>query len=457
MRKSNIDMCEGPILSKMVRFFIPILLTGFLQQFFNAADVVLAGRLGTSGNDAVAAVGSTTALTGLLINFFIGCSSGSAVAVTHAVGTHSRDAIKKTVHTAMLLAVTLGAILTLLGLCASEWMLRMMNTPAEIIGLSADYLRAYFWGMIPYMVYNFGAAILRAVGETQKPLYFLLVSGPVKLLLTVLFVAVMKLDVTGLALATTCSQTVAAVLILIALFRRKDDCRLILKELKFYAKPLKRILRLGIPSGIQSTTFSLSGVFIQSAVNSLSHLSGFIAGNAAAASLENFAGIITGAFFQTGLNFTGQNTGACKYDRVKKIYLYLSLFSTGFIAVVSLLVCLFPIPLLSLYIEGDGEAIRWGTVRLLFLFVPLIFQGLMDVSGGCIRGMGSSFSPMIVALLGICGFRIVWMLTVFQMPAFHTPQWLYLCYPITWVITWLADLVLYVFIYKKKSKIMIGV
>ncbi len=456
MRRNKINMCEGPILSKMVRFLIPILLTGLLQQFFNAADVILAGRLGTSGNDAVAAVGSTTALTGLLINFFIGCSSGSAVAVSHAVGNHRGDAIKKTVHTAMLLAVTLGAILTLIGLCTSEWILRLMNTPSEIIGLSVDYLRAYFLGMIPCMVYNFGAAILRAVGETQKPLYFLLISGPVKLLLTVLFVSGMKLDVTGLALATTCSQAVAAGLVLLALFRRQDECRLIWKELRFYAKPLKKILRLGIPSGIQSATFSLSGVFVQSSVNSLSHLNGFIAGNAAAANVENFAGIITGAFFQTGLNFVGQNTGAGRYDRIKKIYIELSLLSTGFIAVVSLLVCLFPAPILRIYIEGDAEAVRWGTVRLIYLFVPLFLQGLMDVSSGCIRGMGVSFSTMVITLVGVCGFRIAWMLTVFQSPAFHTPQWLYVVYPISWGITWLAELVLYIFIYKKKSLLHIS-
>ncbi len=451
MRKKQLDMCEGSVFWKMVRFFFPILLTGLLQQLFNAADVVLAGRLGTSGNDTVAAVGSTTALTGLMINFFIGCSSGSAVAVTHAVGSHHGERIKKTVHTAILLSVTLGAMLTVLGLVASEWLLRLMNTPEHILGLSADYLHAYFLGMIPCMLYNFGAAILRAVGETQKPLYFLLISGPIKLILVVFFVSVLKMDVTGLALATSCSQAVAAALVVIELLRRQDDCRLILKELRFYAAPLKKILRLGIPSGIQSATFSLSGVFIQSSVNSLSHLSGFIEGNAAAASIESFSNIITGAYFQTGLNFTGQNVGAGKYDRVKKIFIDLSLFAVGFSILVSLGVCLFAKPLLGVYIRGDGQAIRWGTVRLLFMFVPMFMQGLMDTSSGCIRGMGLSVSTMLISLVGVCGFRIAWVFTVFQ--TYHTPECLYVSYPITWSITWLAELILYIVVYKKKAKI----
>lgn len=451
MRKKQLDMCEGSVFWKMVRFFFPILLTGLLQQLFNAADVVLAGRLGTSGNDTVAAVGSTTALTGLMINFFIGCSSGSAVAVTHAVGSHHGERIKKTVHTAILLSVTPGAMLTVLGLVASEWLLRLMNTPEHILGLSADYLHAYFLGMIPCMLYNFGAAILRAVGETQKPLYFLLISGPIKLILVVFFVSVLKMDVTGLALATSCSQAVAAALVVIELLRRQDDCRLILKELRFYAAPLKKILRLGIPSGIQSATFSLSGVFIQSSVNSLSHLSGFIEGNAAAASIESFSNIITGAYFQTGLNFTGQNVGAGKYDRVKKIFIDLSLFAVGFSILVSLGVCLFAKPLLGVYIRGDGQAIRWGTVRLLFMFVPMFMQGLMDTSSGCIRGMGLSVSTMLISLVGVCGFRIAWVFTVFQ--TYHTPECLYVSYPITWSITWLAELILYIVVYKKKAKI----
>ena len=452
MRKSA-DLCHGPILSKIVVFAIPILLTGLVQRLFNAADVVLASWLGTSGNDAVAAVGSTTALTNLMISFFIGCASGSAVKLSHAVGRGGKEEIRQTLHTAVLLAVTLGGILTVFGMSASEWLLRLMGTPQQLMGLSTSYLRAYFLGMIPYMVYNFGAAILRAVGETQKPFYFLLISGPFKLLLTVLFVKVCNLDVMGLALATTVSQIISAALVVISLMRRDDACRLVLRELRFYAKPLKSILQFGIPSGIQSATFSLSGVVIQSSVNSLSHLEGFLTGNAAAVSIESFADAITSSYFQTAITSVGQNVGARRLDRVRKIYFYLALLAVGLIGIVSLLVCLFPEVLLSLYIKGDPKAVHWGTVRLIYFFSPLILQGLMDTTSGCVRGFGASFSPMLISLVGVCGFRIAWMLTVFRIPAYHTPECLYLAYPISWAIAFVADLLLFKRVYKKEKRL----
>ena len=446
------NLTEGALWNKLVVFIVPLLLTGLVQRLFNAADVVLARWLGTGGNTAVAAVGSTTALTNLMISFFIGCAGGSAVTLSHAVGSEKKDAIKKTLHTAMLLSLVLGGVLTAAGLLGSEGMLRLMDTPQELIGLSAAYLKAYFLGMIPYMVYNFGAAVLRAVGETQKPFYFLLISGSVKLLLTVLFVSVWDFGVMGLALATTCSQAVSAALIVATLMRRKDDCRLFLKDLRFHPISLKRILSLGIPAGIQSATFSLSGVVIQSSINSLSHLEGFIAGNAAAISIESFADAVTNALFQTGISFTGQNYGARRFDRIRKTYRYLIFLTAGIIGVFSLSVCLFPKAFLALFLEGEVGAIRWGTVRLTFFFAPLLLQGLMDVTGGCIRGLGRSFSPMLISLLGICGLRILWMLTVFRIPSFHTPACLYLAYPISWLVTYLADLALYRYSYKKAIK-----
>lgn len=452
MRKANVDMCEGPIFSKMLIYVIPVLFTGLLQQFFSAIDVVLAGRLSAGGSDAVAAVGSTTVLTSLLINFFIGCSTGSSVAVAHALGVGRGEVVKKTVHTAMLLSVVLGLILTVFGVVFSNALLLLMSTPSDIIGLSTQYLQTYFLGMIPYMVYNFGAAVLRAVGETQKPLLFLLISGPLKIILTILFVSGMKMDVAGLAMATTCSQTVAAILIVVELIKRTDSCKLILKEIRFHIQPLKKILRLGIPSGIQSTTFSLSSVLVQSSVNSLSHLTGFIAGNAAAMSIEAFANIITSAFYQASLNFTGQNFGAGKHGRVKKVYFCACTLSSAVIATTSLLVCVFSRQLLGIYIDDSEEAIRWGTVRLLFIFAPLIFQGLMDVTSGALRGMGISFSTMLISLVGVCGLRILWIFTIFQNPLYNTPQILFLSYPITWAVTFIIQLVLCIFIFNKQKK-----
>lgn len=450
MRAHKLDMCHGPIAMPLLRYTIPILLTGLLQRFFVAADMILAGQLGTSGSDAVAAVGSTTSLTAMLIGFFIGCSSGSAVAVSHALGGKNDHLARQTVHSAMLLSVVIGAAIMLIGLVFSEYILVSMNTPEEYLKLAVIYLQLYFCGMIPSMVYNFGAAILRTAGDTKKPMYFLLVSGPVKLLLTVLFVSVMKMDVAGLALATTLSQVLSAALVVGALIKRDDACKLELKQLRFHATPVKKILSLGIPSGVQSATFSLSGVIIQSSVNSLSHLEGFITGNAAAASIEGISETITAAFFQAGISFAGQNTGARQYDRIKKICLWSNILCTLTIFVTSPLVLMLDEPLLRLYIPDSPEAVAWGTVRIAFIFAPLIFQGFMDCISGVLRGMGVSFACMILNLVGICGVRILWLLVVFPIPRFHTPQCLYVIYPITWATTTIAELILFRIIIKKK-------
>lgn len=451
MHTRRLDMCNGPIAIPLLRYAIPIFLTGMLQRVFVAADMILAGQLGTSGSDAVAAVGSTTSLTSMLIGFFVGCSSGSAVAVSHALGSNNQKLVKQTVHSAMLLSVVIGGLLMLTGLFSSRYILVKMNTPEEYLTLAVVYLQIYFCGMIPNMVYNFGAAILRTVGETQKPMYFLLISGPAKLVLTVLFVSVLNMDVAGLALATTLSQFLSAGLAVRALMKREDSCKLQLKHMRFHAQPVKKILSLGIPSGVQSATFSLSGVIIQTSVNSLSHLEGFITGNAAAASLECISETITATFFQAAISFTGQNTGAKNYDRIKKICLWSNIMCTLTIFVASPLVLLFDEQLLRLYIPDSPEAVAWGTVRLAFIFTPLIFQGFMDCISGVLRGMGVSMACMILNLVGICGFRILWLLTVFPIPEYHTPQCLYVVYPITWVTTTIAELILMHITIKKRT------
>ncbi|MBQ8748629.1 MAG: MATE family efflux transporter [Oscillospiraceae bacterium] len=452
MHTRSPDMCRGPIAMPLLRYTIPLFLTGLLQRLFVAADMILASNLGTSGSDAVAAVGSTTALTNLLIGFFVGCSSGSAVSVSHALGEGNHKLTKQTVHTAMLLSAVIGAIMMLIGLFASKSVLVAMNTPRDILSLATTYLRTYFCGMIPCMVYNFGAAILRTAGDSRKPLYFLLISGPVKLLLTVIFVSVCNMDVAGLALATTLSQVLSAVLVVIALMKRADACKLILRELRFHAFPVKKILSLGIPAGIQTATFSFSGVIIQSSVNSLAHLEGFITGNSAAASIEGIAEATTAAFMQAGMSYAGQNTGAKQYDRVKKILFWNCALCSLFILVISPLVLLFDRQLLGLYITDSPQAVAWGTVRVAFIFIPLLFQGLMDAVSGVLRGLGASVSSMIINLAGICALRILWLLTVFPVPQYHTPQCLYIIYPITWVLTTVAELILYKIVIRKKTK-----
>lgn len=452
MEKRRIEMCHGPIGFNMLRYAIPVFFMGLLQRGFQMIDSILAGQIGTSGSNAVTAVGATTALTALMINFFIGCSTGSAVTVSHAVGSGNKIAVQKTVHTAMLLSVVIGGILTVFGLLSSRTLLEMMSTPEEIINLAAIYLRTYFLGMIPYMVYNFGAAILNAIGENKKPLYFLLISGPVKVLLTVIFVSGLRMDVAGLALATTLSQIVSAALVTVSLMKRTDSCKLQLSELKFSPKPLGKILALGIPSGVQAATFSLSNVLIQSSVNSLSHINGFVTGNAAACSIEGVAEVTTATFYQAAMSFTGQNAGANRYDRVKKVFAWAMGLSCAAVLVLSPMIVLLGRPLLRLYITDSEEAIRWGMVRICFMFAPLIFQALMDVLCGAIRGMGTSTASMVVCLLGICGTRALWQITVFRIPAYHTPQALYSIYPISWIVTTGALLILYRHIYKSRTR-----
>lgn len=452
MAKRKLDLSEGPIISQMIRFVIPIILLGFSQQLFNMADVVLAGRLGTSGDSAVAAVGSTNAIRSLLVNFFAGSATGSAVAVSHAIGSKNKKEIKETVHTSMLLSLIIGLILTTVGVLFSSALLSSMGTPESILGKATSYLQTYFLTMIPSMVYSFGAGILRANGETKKPLYYFLITAPVKLIMTYVLVSVLGLDLVGLALATVFSQTLSAVLVVMALMRSRDAIKLSIKDFKFSAKPLKKILRLGIPAGIQSSTFSLSNVIIQSSINSLDSLPGFITGNAAASSIEAFAETLTGAFLSAGMTFVGQNVGAKRYNRVKRSYLTSLALCTVAVVFLSAVAIIFARPLLGLYITNSEEAISWGVVRITFIFGPLFIQGLMDTTSGALRGLGISISNTIVSLVGFCGLRILWCLTVFKIPEYHTPQTLFIIYPITWVIIAILQFVIFGVVYKRQKR-----
>lgn len=447
MRQKTIDFSHGPLAGPILRYSIPLMFTGFLQQFFNAVDVILAGQLLEGGSNMVAAVGSTTALTGLMINFFLGCSAGAAVVVSHAVGSRDTEQIRHSIHTSILFSFLIGALLTVAGIFLSAPLLRLMSTPQSIIRLSTVYLQIYFTGMIPYMVYNFSAAVLYSIGETKSPMYFLFLSGAVKIGLMFLFVSGLDFGITGLALSTALSQLVCAALGILALMHRHDLYRLQLRHLRFHGATVKKVLKLGIPSGIQSTTFSISNVLIQTHTNSLDYLPGFVAGNAAAVSLINFADAVTNAFYRATITFAGQSVGAGNHARVKKIFFTASGLSTAVIAVISTLVILFSNQLLGFYITDSADAIHWGRVRLLFIFAPLFLQGLMDVTLGTLRGMGITVSNTVASLVGICGLRILWCLTVFQQ--FHTPNVLFLCYSVSWIITWIALLLILRAAFKK--------
>jgi len=448
MRKHNRSMLEGPLFSGIISYTIPIILTSILQLLFNAADLVVVGQF--RGSDAVAAVGATGALTNLIVNLFIGMSVGAGVTVAHGLGGKLNTSVHRTVHTTLPLSLVAGVLLTVVGITLSEPMLKLMGTDPDVLPLSSLYMKIYFGGITFTMVYNFCASILRAAGDTKSPLIFLTIAGIVNVVLNVIFVTTFDMSVDGVALATVISQAISSVLVVIALMRRTDACKLELKKIRFYGKQLRKIISIGLPAGIQSSLFSISNVIIQSSVNSFGKV--VMAGHAAAGNVDGFLYVIMNAFHQTAVNYIGQNAGAHKYDRVKKI-LHTCLLSVAVAGITgSVLVWLFRNQLLSIYLPNDLEAIKYGAVRLTWIVLPYFLCGLMDVTTGALRGMGSSMVPMILSVLGVCGIRIVWIFTVFQIPAYHTQECLYFSYTISWTATFLFELFAFLYIYKKNVK-----
>lgn len=447
MKKTDIDMCNGPLLPKIISYTIPIILTSILQLLFNAADLVVVGRF--CGSITVAAVGSTGALTTLFVNFFIGISGGAGVCVAHAIGSKDDELVHRAVHTAIPFSIISGAVVSLLGILFSEPMLRLMKTPEDVLPLSSLYMKIYFAGMVFNMLYNFAAAILRAAGDSRSPLIFLTVSGIVNIILNVIFVTAFDMGVAGVAIATTTSQALSAVLVTIALRKRTDACRVSIRKMHFYKQPLKKMLLIGIPSGLQSTIFSISNVIIQSSVNSFGPIA--VSGNAAAANIEGFHYVTLNAFYHTALNFSGQNSGAKKYDRVKKSIIICSLSATVIGLVFGLLIFLLSDTLLSIYITDSAEAIAYGAERILIFAFTYFLCGIMEVCTGTIRGLGNSVAPMLISIIGVCGVRITWIFTLFQLPQFHTLKCLFLSYPISWIATIICLLIVFVSIYRKKT------
>lgn len=448
MNQTNRNMLEGPLFPNITRFTIPIILTSVLQLLFNAADLVVVGQF--CGSVSVAAVGATGSITGLLVNFFIGLSVGAGVAVAHGLGGRENQVVHRTVHTALPTAILSGAILTVAGLTYSETFLIMMGTPDTVLSLSTVYMRIIFCGVTFNMVYNFCASILRAAGDTKSPLVFLLFAGVLNVILNLVFVIQFQMNVAGVALATIISQAVSAVLVVIALMRRTDACKLYLNKLRFYKPQLAKILRIGLPAGIQSALFAISNVLIQSSVNSFGDV--FMSGNAAASNLEGFVYVCLNAFHQSAVNFVGQNAGAKQYRRVRQT-LWICL---GCVTVVGLvlgsLVYVFGPSLLSIYITDSPEAISYGMTRLAFICLPYFTFGMMDVTTGALRGIGASFVPMMISILGVCGLRIVWIYTIFQIPQYHTPQCLYLSYLVSWVITFIVQLAAFLIVFRRYLK-----
>lgn len=442
---NNSTMLHGPVLKGVIGYTVPIILTSVLQLLFNAADLVVVGQF--CGSISVAAVGATGSITNLIINLFIGLSVGAGVTVAHAIGSREEEAIHRAVHTALPVALVSGVVLTGVGVALSGTFLRLMGTPESVLPLSTIYMQIYFGGITFNMVYNFCASILRAAGDTRSPLIFLSLAGVINVALNVVFVTVFHMNVAGVALATTISQAISAILVVIALMRRTDACRLYLGKLRFYRVQLMKMIRIGLPAGIQGSLFSISNVMIQSSINSFGDV--FMSGSAAAGNIEGFVYVIMNSFHQTAVNFIGQNVGAHQYDRVKRVVRC----CLGCVAVAGLaagvLAYSFGPRLLSIYITDSSEAVAYGMLRLRYVCLPYFLCGLMDVSTGALRGMGASLEPMIISVLGVCGIRIGWIATIFQIPAFHTPECLFLSYPVSWIITFAAQLFAFRMVYRR--------
>ena len=441
-------MLEGNLFSGIVNFTVPIILTSLLQLLFNAADLVVVGQF--CGSMSVAAVGATGALTNLMVNFFIGLSIGTGVAVAHGIGSREDREVHCIVHTALPLSLVSGLVLTVLGVAFSRTFLHWMGTPDTVLALSAVYMEIYFGGVTFTMIYNFSAAILRAAGDTKSPLLFLFIAGVVNVVLNVFFVLVCQMNVAGVALATTISQAISAVLVTMALMRRNDACKLDLKKLHFYKPQLRKMIRIGLPAGIQSSLFSISNVLIQSSINSFGDV--LMSGNAAASNIEGFVYVCLNAFHQTAVNFIGQNAGARQHKRVYRI-LWICLACVTVVGIVtgSLAYVLGP-KLLAIYIAASPEAIAYGLTRMAFICLPYFLCGLMDVSTGALRGIGASLTPMLISVLGVCGFRVLWIYTIFQMPAYHTPQCLYISYAVSWILTFLCQMAAFIVFFRREER-----
>lgn len=441
----EIDMTHGPLLGKIVRFAIPLALSGILQLLFNAADIVVVGRF--AGSSALAAVGSTGALINLIVTLFMGLSVGANVLAAQYYGAGNRKDLSETVHTAILASLLFGAALIVIGILLAQPVLEMMGTPEDVIDQSVLYMRIYFIGMPVMMLYNFGAAVLRAVGDTQRPLYFLLLAGVVNVVLNLFFVIALNMGVAGVATATVVSQAISAGLVLWCLVKSDGDYRVDLKQLRLKKDKLLKMTKIGLPAGIQGASFSISNVLIQSTINSFGAVA--MAGNTAAANIEGFVSVGQDAFAQAALSFTGQNVGAGKHKRITRILLLCLALGVGTGLFLGVGATLLGPQLLGIY-STDPEVVAFGIRRMQICCVMQCVGAMMGVMVSILRGMGYSFIPMAITMTFVCGFRVVWLYTFFAQ--FPTLEVLYASYPITWALAALCDLLCYFLVRRRMEK-----
>ncbi len=452
-KKYEIDMTEGALLPKILLFSIPLMISSVLQLLFNAADIVVVGQFSgdeTLGANCVAAIGSTGSVINMLLSVFMGLSVGVNVLAARYFASKQDREMEETVHTTVALALIGGIIIAVIGIIACRPILVLMGSPEEVIDLSVTYMRIYFVGMPVTLLYNFGAAILRATGDTRRPLFYLMAAGVINVILNLIFVIGFKMNVAGVALATILAQCVSAILILRAMIQTEENYRLELKRIRVNADKAVRIIRVGLPAGLQGTIFSFSNVLIQSSINEFGATA--MAGSAAGANLEGFVYMAMNSIYQACVSFTSQNVGANKPERIGKVLAN----CLGLVSVIGLvmgnLFYLFGAQLVGIY-TSEPATIEYGVQRMAIICTLYFLCGCMDVICGSLRGMGYSTVPMIVSIVGACGLRIVWIMTVFRV--YHSLTVLYISYPVTWFITGAAHLICY-FMIKKKVVSMMG-
>lgn len=460
--KYEMDMCNGNLFKKIIIFCLPLMAMGILQLFYNTADLLVVS-LFSGDKNALGAVGSTSSLVNLIVNLFMGLSVGTSVVCSRTYGAKEYDKMSRVIHTSVAISILIGTILGIFGFFSAKSLLYLMNNEEP---LSVIYLKIYFIGMPFNMLYNFAASILRAIGDTKRPLYYLIISGIINILLNLFFVIVCKLSVAGVALATIISQFVSCILIMYTLIKSKDTYRVEIKKIKIHKNELLEIMKVGLPAGIQSSIFSISNVIIQSSVNQFDKVATSLLGtgeiintakngNSAASSIEGFVYAAMNSVYYAALSFIGQNIGAKRTENIKKVTLYSLIHVTLIAVILGGLLFIFGKELLYIYTK-DPEEINIGYIRLHYLCLPYFLCGIMDVMVGILRGMGYSIMPMIVSIFGVCGFRIIWIFTVFHMNTnfqnFNDLNLLYISYPISWIITFTIHFITYLICSKKKIK-----
>ncbi len=445
--KKTVDMTSGNLFKNILMFSFPIILSGLLQLLYNATDLVVCGQFGS--DNSVGAISATNSLINLITQLFMGLSVGANVLMARCFGANLQEKGQKIAYTSMIMSAIFGVILGVFGVFCSGYFLVWMDTPDAIIDLSTQYLRIYFIGAPFSLIYNFGASLLRAVGDTKRPFYFLAVSGLFNVAFNLFFVIVCKMDVAGVALGTILSQAISAGCVVVCLMRNKGFFHFKFKEMRFYKNEAIEIARVGLPAGLQGAIFSLSNVVIQSSVNALGEV--VVAGNGAACSIEGFVFVTMSSVSQACIAFVSANYGAGNWQNIKKAVWYSASFVCMFGIYFGSLVAVFAKPLLSIYLTSP-EAIEAGCSRLLIIGFTYFICGLMDAMAYAIRGVGYSLLPTIVSLLGACGLRILWVYTAFKIDSLHSLQGLSISYPLSWVVTFAVHLLVFILVYIKKKK-----